>query len=104
LIFKAIGSGPHDARAITTPPATAASHGKSIAGVRVRPWAAEGRPTWAQVWQRWVTCELILTVVSIYAWVDDLSSLWDSRKQALHDKWPDTIVVSTRPAPSAPFR
>jgi uncharacterized RDD family membrane protein YckC len=71
-----------------------ATLGKLWLGVRVRPWDAEGRPTWGQAAKRWASGELLAQVVSIYGWLDYLWPLWDDRKQALHDKWPATVVVS----------
>jgi uncharacterized RDD family membrane protein YckC len=71
-----------------------ATLGKLWLGVRVRPWAAEGRPTWGQASKRWASGELLAQVVSLYGWLDYLWPLWDDRKQALHDKWPGTVVVS----------
>ena len=71
-----------------------ATLGKLWLGLRVRPWAAEGLPTWGQAVKRWASGELLAQVVSIYGWLDYLWPLWDDRKQALHDKWPGTVVVS----------
>jgi uncharacterized RDD family membrane protein YckC len=70
-----------------------ATLGKLWLGLRVRSWDAEGRPTWSQAVKRWASGELIAQLVSIYGWLDYLWPLWDDRKQALHDKWPATVVV-----------
>jgi len=35
-------------------------------------------------------------LVGLYLYLDLLWSLWDTRRQALHDKWPGTVVVRTR--------
>jgi uncharacterized RDD family membrane protein YckC len=78
-----------------------ATLGKSLAGVRVRSWGSEGLPSWAQSWQRWLTCEAAGAIVGIYQLLDYLFPVWDPRKQAAHDKWPDTVVVASRPE-SAP--
>lgn len=74
-----------------------ATPGKMLAGVRIRPWQSEGRPTWSQATQRWMTGELAGALVSLYSLVDGLWPCWDDRKQALHDKWPGTVVVTARP-------
>ncbi len=73
-----------------------ATLGKSLAGVRVRPWGMEARPSWAQSWQRWLSGEAAGAVVGIYQLLDYLFPVWDPRKQAVHDKWPDTVVVAAR--------
>jgi uncharacterized RDD family membrane protein YckC len=73
-----------------------ATLGKRVAGVRVRPWAFEQRPSWAQSWQRWLTGEAPTALVGLHGLVDWLWPVWDQRKQALHDKWPDTVVVRSR--------
>jgi uncharacterized RDD family membrane protein YckC len=73
-----------------------ATFGKMMFGVRVRPWADEARPTWGQAFKRWASGELLGQLVSMYSWIDYLWPLWDDRKQALHDKWPATVVVTAR--------
>ena len=73
-----------------------ATLGKRVAGVRVRPWSHEQRPSWAQSGQRWLTGEAPTALVTLYGLVDWLWPVWDERKQALHDKWPDTVVVRSR--------
>lgn len=71
-----------------------ATPGKLLLEVRVRSWATEGLPSWSQAWKRWMTCELVGAVVSFYVWLDYLWPLWDDRRQAVHDKLPDTVVVA----------
>ncbi len=76
-----------------------ATVGKLAVGVRVRPWAVEGRPTWTQSLARWVTREGVqnIPVVGPMYWVlDSFWLLWDPRRQALHDKVPHTVVVRAR--------
>lgn len=84
-----------------------ATLGKLAAGIRVRSWEAEGRPTWTQALQRWLTRDAVqyVPVVGIM-YVLVLDSLWllrDPRRQCLHDKLPGTVVVRSRP-PAAPGR
>ena len=76
-----------------------ATPGKMLAGVRVRSWQSEGRPTWAQSAQRWMTGELAGTVVSLYSLVDGLWPCWDDRRQALHDKCPAPSWSPIAPEP-----
>lgn len=71
-----------------------ATLGKMMLRVRVRPWDAEGLPTWSQAFKRWASGELVGLFVGLYTWIDYLWPTWDNRKQALHDKWPGTVVVS----------
>jgi uncharacterized RDD family membrane protein YckC len=77
-----------------------ATLGKLAAGVRVRPWAAEGRPTWGQAALRWLTTDIasILAFIGggLYGLADDLWLLWDDKRQCLHDKLPKTSVVKAR--------
>lgn len=73
-----------------------ATLGKSLAGVRVRSWDHDGLPTWGQSWQRWLTCDAAGAIVGLYLWVDYLFPVWEPRKQAIHDKWPETVVVAAR--------
>jgi uncharacterized RDD family membrane protein YckC len=70
-----------------------ATPGKSLVGLRVRSWATEARPTWRQATQRWLSGVVPATLVSLYFYLDVLWPLWDQRRQALHDKWPGTVVV-----------
>jgi uncharacterized RDD family membrane protein YckC len=75
-----------------------ATLGKMLAGVRVRPWDHEGLPTWGQSALRWMTSDLIGSVLSqVYGLIDALWLLWDGRRQCLHDKLPRTVVVAGRP-------
>jgi uncharacterized RDD family membrane protein YckC len=52
--------------------------------------------SWAQAAKRWAGGELLGSVVSLYIWLDYLWPLWDPRRQAVHDKWPGTVVVKRR--------
>lgn len=81
-----------------------ATIGKSLAGVRVRPWLFEdaGTPglSWRRALLRWLTGEFIGGVPMLGSWykvVDYLWPTWDPRRQALHDKLPGTVVVRSRP-------
>jgi uncharacterized RDD family membrane protein YckC len=76
-----------------------ATVGKLAAGVRVRAWGHEGRPTWGQAFGRWVTREAVqvVPVIGLPYWVlDSFWLLWDQRRQCLHDKLPGTVVVRAR--------
>ena len=75
-----------------------ATLGKMAVGVRIRSWDRPGVPTYWQATQRWLTGEFLafvtgLVATGIYVLLDYLWPVWDSRKQALHDKWPKTVVV-----------
>jgi uncharacterized RDD family membrane protein YckC len=70
--------------------------GKLMLGLRVRPWEASQQLSWAQAAKRWAGGELLGSVVSLYIWLDYLWPLWDPRRQAVHDKWPGTVVVKRR--------
>jgi uncharacterized RDD family membrane protein YckC len=85
----------------------AATPGKLALGLRVRLRETPGPLSWATVVKRWVTQKgyAILTVVPIlgsviiiYPLLNGLWPLWDSRKQALHDKVAKTNVVRQRGA------
>jgi uncharacterized RDD family membrane protein YckC len=71
-----------------------ASVGKLIVGLRIRPCngAVEQLP-WSTVWKRWATGPVAAAVAGIYGLVDAAWVLMDDRRQALHDKWPETVVV-----------
>ncbi|NLT53787.1 MAG: RDD family protein [Actinomycetales bacterium] len=60
------------------------------------PRVPEGLPSWGQAVKRWVTERVAAALVGLYLYLDLLWSLWDTRRQALHDKWPGTVVVRTR--------
>jgi uncharacterized RDD family membrane protein YckC len=70
--------------------------GKIILGLRVRPWESAQQLSWAQAAQRWGSGELAGSLVSLYVWIDYVWPLFDQRRQALHDKWPATVVVKGR--------
>jgi uncharacterized RDD family membrane protein YckC len=96
LIYTAIALVVSAAYHVTLVHLKGATLGKMMAGVRVRSWDAEGLPTWGQAWKRWVSGDLIGMVISLYVWIDYLWPVWDDRKQALHDKWPGTVVVTRK--------
>jgi uncharacterized RDD family membrane protein YckC len=76
-----------------------ATLGKMVMGVRVRPWPVEALPSWRASFLRWLTCEgvgLLPFVGGIYLLIDFLWPIADPRKQALHDKLPNTVVVKAR--------
>jgi uncharacterized RDD family membrane protein YckC len=78
-----------------------ATVGKLICGLRVRPWQQRGPLSWRSVCLRVVTFQLpagIPSVGGIYVLIDELFPLWDSHKQALHDKAAGTAVVKRRDA------
>jgi uncharacterized RDD family membrane protein YckC len=83
-----------------------ATFGKMLVGVRVRPWNVEQHPTWGQALRRWLSGEFVGafggmipfvgSFIGLYWLIDYLWPVWDDRKQALHDKWPGTIVVAQK--------
>jgi uncharacterized RDD family membrane protein YckC len=76
-----------------------ATLGKLAAGVRVRLWTQESRPTWGQAALRWACTDLgplLPFVGSFYTLLDALWLLWDDKRQCLHDKLPKTSVVRSR--------
>jgi uncharacterized RDD family membrane protein YckC len=78
---------------------TGATLGKMATGIRVRPMAAEGLPSWGQSVLRFVGFQLLAAVPSIggfYFLLDVLWCLWDPRRQCLHDKIAGTAVVNRR--------
>lgn len=70
-----------------------ATVGKSAMGLRIRPWQADGPLTWGQATKRWLSSQGVAVVVGFYVYIDLLWPAWDERRQALHDKWPGTVVV-----------
>jgi uncharacterized RDD family membrane protein YckC len=78
---------------------TGATLGKMATGIRVRPLAEEGLPSWSQSVLRFVGFQLIAAVPSVgglYFILDSLWCLWDPRRQCLHDKIARTAVVNRR--------
>lgn len=76
-----------------------ATLGKHLAGVRVRPWDVDRRPTWREAALRWAGRDvgsLIPTIGVFYLLLDSLWLLRDERRQCLHDKLPRTCVVRFR--------
>jgi uncharacterized RDD family membrane protein YckC len=76
-----------------------ATLGKMATGIRVRPMAVEGLPSWGQSILRFVGFQLLAAVPSVgglYFLIDVLWCLWDPRRQCLHDKIARTAVVNRR--------
>jgi uncharacterized RDD family membrane protein YckC len=76
-----------------------ATPGKMAAGLRVRPWTADGHPGWARAGKRWFSREAVAqvpTLGTLYVLLDSIWLLWDPKRQCLHDKVADTVVVRTR--------
>lgn len=76
-----------------------ATLGKLLLGIRVRSWQQDGRLTWSQCSLRWLTGEGLSAVPFFsFFWplLNYLWPLWDRRRQAIHDKLPQTVVVRTR--------
>ncbi|NIZ90829.1 RDD family protein [Kineococcus rubinsiae] len=76
-----------------------ATPGKLLLGLRVRGWDRPGLPGWGQAVLRWVTRDLVANVPvagQAYWFLDSLWPLWDTRRQALHDKLGRTVVVRAR--------
>lgn len=80
----------------------AATPGKLALGLRVRLRETPGPLSWGTVLLRWLAqniagifsvVPLIGTLAAIYPMLDSLWPLWDSKKQALHDKVARTNVV-----------
>jgi uncharacterized RDD family membrane protein YckC len=83
-----------------------ATPGKMVLGIAVRSVDHPGPMAWGTVLRRWAGQYgvQVLTLVPIvgqlvlglYALADSLWPLWDGRRQALHDKIGQTLVVRTR--------
>jgi len=76
-----------------------ATLGKMAFGIRVRPWEREGNPGWGQAALRWGSRDLVGSVPTLgplYTLLDSLWLLWDPKRQCLHDKLPQTVVVPRR--------
>lgn len=82
-----------------------ATLGKLMLGLQVRLRDQPGPLSWGTVIKRWIAqnwasivalVPILGTIASIYPWLDGLWPLWDSKRQALHDKFADTNVVHTR--------
>jgi uncharacterized RDD family membrane protein YckC len=78
--------------------------GKRVVGIRIRPFAADGRLTWLQATIRWGTYTAgTLLTNGLFAILDLAWPLWDRPwRQALHDKTARTIVVAARPTRTLP--
>jgi len=72
----------------------AATPGKRIMGLRVRPWAADGALDTRQVATR-VGSQFGLALLQV-GWLDGLWPLWDREGRALHDKASRTVVVAVK--------
>lgn len=79
-----------------------ATPGKLAVGLRVRLRDRPGRLPWSAVLRRvlvqfgygaFVLIPVVGTVFGLWVYLDDLWPLWDSKKQALHDKVASTNVV-----------
>lgn len=83
-----------------------ATPGKLLLGLAVRLRDAPGPLSWRTVLVRWfarnlvglvqLLLPLVAPLTAIYSWLDSLWPLWDSRRQALHDKLAGTNVVRRR--------
>lgn len=82
-----------------------ATPGKLALGLRVRQREAPHGLPLSVVLKRWLVqggpqalsiVPLVGTLVGLFSLVDALWPLWDSRRQAIHDKWADTNVVRRR--------
>ena len=83
----------------------AATPGKLALGLRVRLRETPGPLAWGTIVKRWLgqfgyailsIVPILGSIVSLYPLIDGLWPLWDSRKQALHDKIAATNVVRVR--------
>ncbi|WP_405064115.1 RDD family protein [Kribbella sp. NBC_01505] len=81
-----------------------ATPGKMALGIAVRERDRPGLPSSAAVAKRagffavigvLGLVPLVGTLLGLVALLDDLWPLWDDKKQALHEKWPNTNVVRT---------
>jgi uncharacterized RDD family membrane protein YckC len=79
-----------------------ATPGKMVLGLQVRLRDQPGKLSFATIGQRWVVqnistlvglIPLVGSIGSLFGLLDSLWPLWDSKKQALHDKWAKTNVV-----------
>ena len=79
-----------------------ATLGKLAVGLRIRLRDTPGRLPWRTVWSRVLVqggygilavIPVVSNIVSLFPLLDDLWPLWDSKKQALHDKVASTNVV-----------
>lgn len=83
----------------------AATPGKLALGLRVRLRETPGPLSWSTILKRWAgqnwyavvsAVPVLGGIASLYPLLDGLWPLWDSRKQALHDKVAATNVVRRR--------
>jgi uncharacterized RDD family membrane protein YckC len=73
-----------------------ATVGKLVCGLRVRAWVRPGPLQWGEVAKRVLTYQVayaVPTIGPLYVLLDVLWPLWDSKRQALHDKAAGTAVV-----------
>ncbi len=74
----------------------AATPGKLLLGLRVRRWTPSQDLTLGRILRRWLSFQVLaqLSVVgAIYSLLDTFWPLRDRRRQALHDRLSDTVVV-----------
>ncbi len=79
----------------------AATPGKLALGMRVRLRETPGQMSWGTILKRWggqfgtplATVPVLGSIAGLYPLLDGLWPLWDSKKQALHDKIAATNVV-----------
>ncbi|PPK92001.1 putative RDD family membrane protein YckC [Kineococcus xinjiangensis] len=79
-----------------------ATPGKLLCRLRVRRWDRPGLPTWSESIRRWMLADMLGNLGwfgALYQVLDYLWPLWDKRRQALHDKWPGTVVVKRQAGP-----
>jgi uncharacterized RDD family membrane protein YckC len=79
--------------------ACAATVGKLVCGLRVRPWSQRGPLGWGAIARRVLAYQVayaVPTVGPLYVLIDVLWPLWDHDRQALHDKVARTAVVKVR--------
>lgn len=83
----------------------AATPGKLALGLRVRLRETPGQLSWGTILKRWFgqfgyallsAVPVLGSVASLYPLIDGLWPLWDTKKQALHDKIAATNVVRQR--------
>jgi uncharacterized RDD family membrane protein YckC len=70
-----------------------ATPGKKAMGLSVRLRAVPGPPPGSTVLKRWASTSVFGFICGCLSLIDVLFPLWDSQKQALHDKIADTNVV-----------
>lgn len=69
------------------------TYGKRALGIRVIDLREGGRIGYGRSFARWAVPFVINLIFGFFFLIDDLWPLWDSRNQALHDKFANSIVV-----------